>query len=42
MIDPEIEKVLENFENLLIGGDTDLLPKLSEDVPTIVGFIDDR
>jgi pSer/pThr/pTyr-binding forkhead associated (FHA) protein len=41
-IDPEIEKVLENFENLLIGGDTDLLPKLSEDVPTIVGFIDDR
>jgi len=41
-VDPVIEKALANFENLLVGGDTDLLPKLSEDVPTVVGFIDDR
>ena len=41
-IDPVIEKALANFENLLVGNDTDLLPKLSDDVPTVVGFIDDR
>ena len=41
-VDPVIEKALANFENLLVGGDTDLLPKLSEDVPTVVGCIDDR
>lgn len=41
-LDPVIEKALAKFENLLVGGDTDLLPKLSEDVPTVVGFVDDR
>ena len=41
-LDPVIEKALANFENLLVGGDTNLLPKLSEDVPTVVGFVDDR
>lgn len=41
-VDPVIEKALANFENLLVGGDTDLLPELSEDVPTVVGFVDDR
>jgi pSer/pThr/pTyr-binding forkhead associated (FHA) protein len=41
-VDPVIEKALENFENLLVGGDTDLLPELSEEVPTVVGFTDDR
>ena len=41
-VDPVIEKALKNFQNLLVGGDTDLLPKLSEDVPTVVGFADDR
>lgn len=41
-VDAVIEKALANFENLLVGGDTDLLPKLSENVPTVVGFIDDR
>jgi len=41
-IDPVIEKALANFENLLVGSDTDLLPTLSDDVPTVVGFIDDR
>jgi pSer/pThr/pTyr-binding forkhead associated (FHA) protein len=41
-IDPVIEKALAQFENLLVGGDTDLLPTLSEDVPTIVAFVDDR
>ena len=40
--DPEIEKVVADAEHLLIGGDTDQLPKLSENEPTIVGFIDDR
>ncbi len=40
--DPEIEKIVAGFEDLLIGSDTDLLPELSEDVPTVVGFIDDR
>lgn len=40
--DPVIEKALAAFENLLVGGDTDLLPELSADVPTVVGFIDDR
>ena len=40
--DPEFEKIVARFENLLIGDDTDLLPKLSEDVPTVVGVIDDR
>ena len=40
--DLDIEKLVAGFENLLIGGDTDLLPELSEDVPTIVGVIDDR
>lgn len=40
--DPEIEKIAASFDNLLIGGDTDLLPELSEDVPTVVGVIDDR
>jgi pSer/pThr/pTyr-binding forkhead associated (FHA) protein len=41
-VDPVIAKALARFENLLIGGDTDLLPKLSQDVPTVVGFVDDR
>lgn len=41
-VDPVIAKALASFENLLIGGDTDLLPKLSQDVPTVVGFVDDR
>jgi len=41
-VDPVIQKALANFENLLVGGDTDLLPTLSEDVPTVVGHIDDR
>jgi len=41
-VDLEIEKIVAGFEDLLIGGDTDLLPELSEDVPTIVGVIDDR
>ena len=40
--DPEIEKIAAKFESLLSGGDTDVLPDLSEDVPTIVGVIDDR
>ena len=40
--DLEIEKIVAGFENLLIGGDTDLLPELSADVPTVVGVIDDR
>jgi len=41
-VDPVIAKALASFENLLIGGDTDLVPKLSKDVPTVVGFVDDR
>lgn len=41
-MDPVIEKALAQFANLLVGGDTDLLPKLSADVPTVVGYIDDR
>lgn len=41
-VDPVIAKALASFENLLVGGDTDLLPKLSKDVPTVVGFVDDR
>ena len=44
-IDPEdavIAKALANFGNLLAKGDTYLLPTLSEDVPTVVGFVDDR
>ena len=41
-LDSEIKKTLAMFENLLVGGDTDLLPKLSEDIPTVVGFVDDR
>ncbi len=41
-VDPVIAKALAQFENLLVGGDTDLLPTLSEDVPTIVAFVDDR
>jgi pSer/pThr/pTyr-binding forkhead associated (FHA) protein len=41
-LDPVIEKALANFKNLLVGGDTELLPTLSEDVPTVVGVIDDR
>ena len=41
-VDPVIEKALAQFENLLVGGDTDLLPTLSEDVPTVVAFVDDR
>lgn len=40
--DPEIEKIAAKFESLLSGGDTDVLPDFSEDVPTIVGVIDDR
>lgn len=42
VVDPVIQKALAQFENLLVGGDTDLLPILSEHVPTVVGFIDDR
>ena len=44
-IDPEdavIAKALANFGDLLAKGDTYLLPTLSEDVPTVVGFVDDR
>ena len=44
-IDPKdavIAKALANFGNLLAKGDTYLLPTLSEDVPTVVGFVDDR
>lgn len=44
-IDPEdavIAKALARFGNLLAKGDTYLLPTLSEDVPTVVGFVDDR
>ena len=44
-IDPEdavIAKALASFGNLLAKGDTYLLPTLSEDVPTVVGFVDDR
>lgn len=41
-VDPVVAKALASFENLLIGGDTDLVPKLSKDVPTVVGFVDDR
>jgi pSer/pThr/pTyr-binding forkhead associated (FHA) protein len=44
-IDPEdvvIAKALANFGNVLAKGDTYLLPTLSEDVPTVVGFVDDR
>jgi pSer/pThr/pTyr-binding forkhead associated (FHA) protein len=41
-LDPETEKTLAKFENLLIGGDTDLLPMLGEEAPTVVGFVDDR
>ena len=40
--DPHIEKVAASLENLLSGGDTDVLPQLSDDVPTVVGVIDDR
>lgn len=42
LVDPVIERALAHFKNLLVGGDTELLPELSEDVPTVVGFIDDR
>ncbi len=42
LVDPVIEKALAHFENLLVGGDTDLLPKLSENIPTVVAFVDDR
>ena len=41
-MDPEIEKVAASIESLLSGGDTDVLPKLSGDMPTVVGVIDDR
>ncbi|MGB5740011.1 MAG: FHA domain-containing protein [Woeseia sp.] len=41
-VDPVIQKALAQFENLLVGGDTDLLPRLSEHVPTVVGYVDDR
>lgn len=41
-VGPVIQKALANFENLLVESDTDLLPELSEHVPTVVGFIDDR
>lgn len=44
-LDPEdavIAKALANFGNLLAKSDTYLLPTLSEDVPTVVGFVDDR
>ena len=40
--DPEIEKVAASVESLLSGGDTDVLPELSGDMPTVVGVIDDR
>ena len=44
-IDPKdavIAKALTSFGSLLAKGDTYLLPTLSEDVPTVVGFVDDR
>ena len=37
-----IAKALKDVGNLLWKDDTDLLPTLSENVPTRVGFIDDR
>ncbi|NNC58010.1 MAG: FHA domain-containing protein [Woeseiaceae bacterium] len=40
--DVVIEKALAEIGNLLESSDTDLLPALSEDVPTEVGFVDDR
>lgn len=41
-IDAVITKNVRNLQNLLGNDDTDLLPTLSEDVPTRLGFIDDR
>jgi hypothetical protein len=40
--DPEIEKLVASFEKALVGDDTDRLPALSGDAPTVVGIIDDR
>ncbi len=37
-----IEKALAKIGGLLEKSDTDVLPALSESVPTVVGFIDDR
>lgn len=40
--DKIIAEALTDIENLLKKSDTELLPALSEDVPTVVGCIDDR
>ena len=40
--DPEIEKFVASLENGLVGDETDRLPALSVDAPTVVGTIDDR
>ena len=40
--DPEIEKLVASFEKALVGDDTDRLPVLSAEAPTVVGTIDDR
>jgi pSer/pThr/pTyr-binding forkhead associated (FHA) protein len=40
--DPEIEKLVASLENGLVGDETDRLPALSVDAPTVVGTIDDR
>ena len=40
--DPDIEKLAAILEKGLVGDDTDRLPSLSGDVPTVVGVIDDR
>lgn len=40
--DAVIAKALANFGDLLAKGDTYLLPTLSEDVPTVACFVDDR
>jgi len=37
-----IAKALADAGKLLGKGDTDLLPTLSEDIPTVVGYLDDR
>lgn len=40
--DAVIEKALANIGSLLEKGDTDVLPMLNENEPTVVGFVDDR
>lgn len=40
--DAVIKKALAKIGNLLEKSDTDVLPALSEDAPTVAGFLDDR